>query len=112
MTEKTSKACVVLVTCSSTEEAEKIAKIVVTEQLVACVNIIGEKNSLRSLHIWENSLQNEAEQLLVMKTFISKLPALETRIKELHSYSVPEFIALPIVYASQNYIQWMTQSIK
>lgn len=105
-------ACLVLVTCGSVEEAERISKAIVTDELVACVNMIGEEHPIRSFYIWEEKLQDEKEYLLLIKTFTSKLPALEARIHELHSYTVPEFIVLPVLYGAQNYIQWMTQCIK
>ena len=105
-------ACIVLVTCASKEEAEHISETIVSEQLVACVNLVTTHSSIRSFYIWEGKLQNEEEQLLIIKTLVQTLPALEARIQELHSYTVPEFIALPIIYGSENYIQWMSQSVK
>jgi periplasmic divalent cation tolerance protein len=105
-------ACLVLVTCGSKEEADRIGKAVVTEGLAACVNMVGSEHPIRSFYIWEEKLQDEKEYLLLMKTFTSKLSALEARIQELHSYTVPEFIVLPVLYGAQNYIQWMTQCIK
>jgi periplasmic divalent cation tolerance protein len=105
-------ACVALVTCGSLSEAESIAETIVLEALAACVNIIGGGNPVRSFYIWEGALQKEEEYLLFVKTFSHKLEALEARIRELHSYTVPEFIVLPVLYGAKNYIHWMTQCIK
>lgn len=104
-------ACVALVTCSSKEEAESIAKTVVNEHLAACVNLIGAENPLQSFYYWEGQLQQEPECLLMIKTQIDRLPALEMRIKALHSYTVPEFIVLPVLAGSREYLDWVRQSV-
>jgi len=106
-----SEACVVYVTCSTLREAETIAETIVTERLAACVNVIGNENTMRSFYVWEDTLQKESEILLMIKTAPMRLPQLQTRIQELHSYSVPEFIALPIVFGGQSYIEWIKNSV-
>lgn len=105
-------ACVVLVTCGSAEEAEKLSGTIVLEGLAACVNVVGGGNPICSFYMWEEKLQKADEHLLIIKTFFHKLEALEARIKELHSYTIPEFVALPAPYVAKNYIQWMTECIK
>jgi periplasmic divalent cation tolerance protein len=104
-------ACVVLVTCGNVEEAETIAKTIVTERLAACVNVVGRSEGMQSFFIWDNLLQKENEILLIIKTMPERLPQLENRIHELHSYSVPEFIVLPVILGGQSYMQWIRDSV-
>jgi periplasmic divalent cation tolerance protein len=105
------QACVVLVTCGTPEEAEMIAETIVIERLAACVNVIGREQPIRSFYMWEGKLQKENEILLVIKTTPSELPQLERRIQELHSYTVPEFIALPLLFGGQSYIEWIKDNV-
>ena len=108
---KSTDACVVMVTCGTEEEAERIARTLVTEKLAGCVNLLGSNQSLRSFFIWENKLNEEAETLLIIKTRLSALSTLEKRIGELHSYDTPEFIALPIQSGSSSYLEWLLQGV-
>jgi periplasmic divalent cation tolerance protein len=105
------QACVVFVTCGTSEEAEMIAETIVKERLAACVNVIGHEHPIRSFYVWKGELQKENEILLVIKTTPTRLPQLETRIQELHRYTVPEFIALPLLFGGQSYIQWIKNSV-
>lgn len=106
-------ACVVLVTCSQLTEAETIARCIVTEKLAACVNLIGKNSPVRSFYVWEGTLQEEDELLLVIKTRFALLDELEARLKTLHSYSVFELIALPVQTGTENYLRWLAgQTIK
>ncbi len=98
---------VVLVTTSSQDEAEKISSTLVNHQLAACVNIF----SVRSIYTWEGKVQNEPEWQLVIKTDLGLFSQLEAKIRELHSYAVPEIIALPIVQGSQSYLQWISNNV-
>ena len=104
-------ACVVLVTCGSAEEAETIAKTVVQEHLAACVNLVSPGSPVRSFYIWEGVLQNDVETLLILKTRTGRLIELEQRIESLHSYTVPEFIVLPVISGSQAYLDWVAHSV-
>jgi periplasmic divalent cation tolerance protein len=104
-------ACIVLVTCGSQEEAAKIAEAVVTEHLAACVNIVGADHPIQSFYFWEGSLQQDQEYLLILKTLTARLGDLGNRVRELHSYTVPEFIAMPIMAGSYNYLEWIRQSV-
>jgi periplasmic divalent cation tolerance protein len=101
------EALLVLITSASREEADEIARKLVEERLAACVNIVPQ---VRSLFRWENKLSEEEEVLLIVKTRRSRLGSLVPRVKALHSYSVPEIIALPIVEGSTSYIQWIDES--
>jgi len=103
-----SEFIVVLVTASSTEEAERIAETLVREKLAACVNLVG---SVTSIYTWEEKVQREAEHLLVIKTSSGNFSAVEERVRQLHSYSTPEIIALPIVDGSPAYLSWLGSSV-
>lgn len=106
-----SDACIVLVTCSQAKEAEAIAEAVVTERLAACVNVIGAQSPVQSFYIWEGKLQKDNESLLIIKTVNAQLNALEARVRALHSYTTPEFIALPVQSGSADYLSWLAQSV-
>ena len=97
---------VVFVTCSSKDEAEKIANKVLKARLVACTNII---NGVTSLFHWKNEIQREEEVLLIMKSRKKHLDELVEWIQANHSYSVPEIIALPIVGGASDYLNWIKE---
>ncbi len=98
---------VVLITASSDEEAARIAQAVVAEHLAACVNII---SGVHSVFFWEAKTQNAQESLLICKSRQPLLQRLIDRVKSLHSYSIPEIIALPVVAGSQDYLAWISES--
>jgi len=100
---------VVLVTCSSREEAEKISKILVEERLAACVNVV---STVKSFFWWEGKIDEAEEHLLIIKTSVEKMEKLIERVKELHSYSVPEIISLPILEGNKDYLKWVEESLK
>ena len=87
---------VVLVTAASREQAVAIAQSLLATKLAACINLF----PVHSLYTWEGTLETADEWQLVIKTDLTKFPDLETQIRELHSYEVPEIIALPIVAGS------------
>jgi len=101
--------CVVFVTVGSEEEGKKVASAVVEEKLSACANMIGP---IRSLYWWDGKVQDDPEMLLVMKTKKDTFKKLESRIKEVHSYDVPEIIALPIDAGHAPYLDWIGESVK
>ena len=101
-----SEAIVVLITCGSEEEAAKIANSLVEERLAACVNII---SPVRSIYRWEGKIWDEKEWLLMIKTQKKRFEDLEKKVKSLHSYSVPEIVALPIVEGSASYLKWLEE---
>jgi periplasmic divalent cation tolerance protein len=100
---------IVLITASSQDEAFRIGTALVDEHLVACVNIIP---GVRSLFFWEGKTQDADETLLIGKSRQPLLEQLIARVKALHSYTVPEVIALPIVGGSEGYLQWLNQTTK
>jgi len=89
-------------------EAEPLAKALVEERLAACVNM----SPVRSCYIWEGKQSCDDEVLLIIKTKKSQFEPLKKRILELHSYAVPEIIALPIIEGHQPYLDWIAQSTR
>ena len=96
---------VVYITAQDEEEAVKISNAVVKEGLAGCVNII---RGIRSIYRWEGKVEDSAEVLMIVKTRRELFEHLVKRVKELHSYTVPEIIALPILNGSQDYLSWLT----
>jgi periplasmic divalent cation tolerance protein len=99
---------IIYVTVGSTTEASRLAHALVEERLAACVNQIGP---IQSVYRWEGKLEQSEEQLLIIKTRKELFPALERRVRELHSYSVPEIVALPIIDGSPDYLRWLGEQV-
>ena len=97
---------VVLVTTGSVEEARTIAQTVVEERLAACASLV---EHVQSIFRWEGRIQSEQESLLILKTTAVRFPELQTRIKAVHSYSVPEIIAFPILMGAEDYLAWINR---
>ncbi len=95
---------IVYVTAGSPAEGDRLARALVDERLAACVNRIA---TMQSVYRWEGKLEQSEEQLLIIKTQKRLFAALEKRVRELHSYSVPEIVALPIIEGSQDYLRWL-----
>ena len=101
------EALVVLITASSPEEGEAIARALVEEKLAACVNVIP---GMTSLYRWRGELQREGEVLLVVKSRRELFDHLAARVRELHSYQVPEIIALPVIVGDEDYLRWLSEA--
>jgi len=101
---------IVLVTCASLREARRIANTVIEKRLAACVNILG--SAIHSVYRWKESVDSAKETLMVIKTSKRRLADLEKEVKRLHSYDVPEFVVLPIVAGSREYLGWLEESVK
>jgi periplasmic divalent cation tolerance protein len=99
---------VVLSTCASSEEAEKLARAVVEQRLAACVNVIP---AIRSYYRWQGNLENAEEWLLVMKSSREQFAALRAALEKLHSYELPEIIALPIIDGAPGYLDWLAGNL-
>ena len=97
---------VVLVTVGSDKEAQKISKALVEAKLVACVNAVP---SIQSIFRWQGKMCEDSEILLIAKSVKDKLPGIIKKVKELHSYDVPEIIALPIIGGSEDYLNWLVE---
>jgi len=95
---------VVFITTSSSDEAKKIGEHLVREHLAACVNIV---DGMLSIFHWEGKLNTEYENLLIVKSVEKRLSALIKRVQTLHSYDVPEIIALPIIGGASDYLKWL-----
>lgn len=100
---------VVLVTCSSSAEANRIARAVVEARLAACVNIL--PGAVTSIYRWKGKVQSARERLLLIKTSRKRLAKLRATVEQLHSYDVPEFIALPIAVGSPEYLAWVQKCL-
>jgi periplasmic divalent cation tolerance protein len=95
---------VVFVTVPNQDVAATLAKTLVTEKLVACVNILP---GLRSIYAWQDKLCDEAEALCVLKTRRTLFPAVRDRVTSIHPYQIPEIIALPFVEGNAPYLAWL-----
>jgi len=95
---------VVLITAGSEEEAHKIAELLVNQKKAACVNIVP---GVDSLFRWEGKIDSARESLLLIKTKASLFPEIISLVKDIHSYEVPEIIALPIIGGSEDYLKWL-----
>ncbi len=95
---------IVIMTAPNKEEAEKIVRTLLEERLIACGNIL---DSVSSLFWWQGKIEEEKEVLVLMKSHENLFKKLSKRVTELHSYDVPEILALPIVEGSQSYLDWM-----
>ena len=100
---------VVLVTCGSLKEARRIARDVVSKRLAACANI--HRSPVESFYTWNGWLERAREHLLFIKTTAKRLEQLEREVLRLHSYDVPEFLALRVEAGSRKYLFWLDESV-
>jgi periplasmic divalent cation tolerance protein len=100
---------IVFVTTGSKQEAEKISLNLLEEKLVACANII---DPVESHFWWSGKIDCANEFLIILKSRMDLFEALSKRIKALHSYEIPEILALPIVFGSKDYLDWIDDSLK
>ena len=100
---------IVLVTCANRKQARAIAQSVVKKRFAACVNILSAP--VESIYRWKGKVESANEVLLLIKTTSKRLLALEREVKRLHSYEVPEFITLPIIGGSRQYLSWLVESV-
>jgi periplasmic divalent cation tolerance protein len=103
-----SRYIVILITSDSVEEADHIARVLLEEKKVACVNIV---RGIDSYFWWEEKIDTARENLLIAKTKSSLLPEVVEVVRKVHSYDVPEVIALPIIGGNQDYLDWIEQSV-
>jgi len=99
---------VVLCTCSSIEEAQRLARALVEESLCACVNIV---SNVQSVYRWKNEVCSDPENLLIIKTTVAAVNRLEARLSELHSYDCPEIISLTIEDGHAPYLAWISDQV-
>ncbi len=106
---KESAYIVLFTTASNSEEAHKIAKVLLSQRKAACVNIVP---GVSSLFWWQDKLDSAQESLLIVKTKASLLNQIVTLVREIHGYEVPEIIALPIIGGNQDYLEWIDKEVK
>ena len=99
---------IIFCTVDSVELGEQIAAALVEEREAACVNIV---SGVRSIYRWEGKLCIDAELLLVIKSVAEKFEAVRERIRRMHTYQVPEVIAVPIAAGDADYLQWLRASV-
>lgn len=100
---------IVFMTASNREEAVKIVRTLLEEKLIACANLM---DSVSSFFWWQGKIAEEKEVLVIMKSHETLFKKLSERVTELHSYDVPEILALPIVDGSQAYLDWMNAALE
>jgi periplasmic divalent cation tolerance protein len=100
---------IVLVTCGSLAEARRIARSAVEKKLAACANIL---QGVDSIYRWKGKVERAREVLVVMKTTAARLRELEREVKRRHSYELPEFVVLPLVAGSREYLAWVGESVR
>lgn len=108
MLEPTSTARIVLTTTSNHDEANRLGRTLVEENLAACATLIP---AVESIYCWKGKLETSSETMLLLKTGTDQLARLEARLHELHSYQTPEFLVLPIESGSLDYLAWMMSSL-
>jgi len=104
-----SEISIVLITAGSEEEAATIGLTLVEEQLAACANIVPH---LRSIYRWKGEIHDEQEFLIIVKTRTLLFQALQERVKDLHSYEVPEIISVPVAGGLPQYLEWVSMETR
>jgi periplasmic divalent cation tolerance protein len=99
-----SEISIVLITAGSEEEAATIGLTLVEEHLAACASIVPR---IRSIYRWKGEIYDEQEFLIIVKTRTLLFPTLQERVKELHSYEVPEIISFPVALGLPQYLEWV-----
>ena len=99
--------CIILITAGSVEEGERIAGSLVDHHLAACVNVVP---SVKSVFFWEGKTDQQSEVLLIAKSRKSLLDQIIDHVKKIHSYSVPEIIAIPVIGGSEDYLKWVEET--
>jgi periplasmic divalent cation tolerance protein len=97
----------VSIACGSDAEAQTIARALVEDRLAACV----QSFAVTSTYLWAEAIESAAEVMLTAKTRMDKLKALEARVRDLHSYAVPEILAVPVVWVHEPYAEWLNDTL-
>jgi periplasmic divalent cation tolerance protein len=109
MLEPTSSARIVITTVGSPEEANRIGRTLVEEQLAACATLLPP---VHSIYRWRDQLEAANETMVLIKTTVDQLPVLETRLRALHSYETPEFLVIPVESGSHAYLDWLKANMR
>ena len=99
---------IVFSTCPSREEAKRIARGLVGERLAACVNVL---DGVSSIYHWQGSVEESDEVMLVVKSRRDLLGRLQERLANMHSYEVPEAVAIPVVDGLPAYLEWLDREL-
>ncbi len=102
-------AIVVLTTTETIEQAEKIARTLIEQELAACVQILPP---MTSIYRWQGQIEKATEHLILIKTLRDSYAQVESAIKTTHPYQTPEIIALPVEAGAKDYLAWLVQSVK
>jgi periplasmic divalent cation tolerance protein len=108
MLEATSTARIVLTTAANAGEGASLGRTLVEEGLAACATVLP---SAHSIYSWQGKIESSDETLLLLKTATDQLPALESRLQELHSYETPEFLVIEIEAGSESYLKWLRENL-
>ncbi len=100
---------VIFITASNKKEAQKIASVIIRHKLAACVNIV---DKIHSVFFWKSKIDQAKESLLIIKSKKEKLTKIIKLVKSMHSYEVPEIIALPIIAGDKLYLRWIDASLR
>ncbi len=101
--------CVIFITVANEKEAKLISNSLVEKKLAACVNCV---DKIKSTFFWQGKIDKADELLLIVKSKKNLLPKLFKEVKSLHSYTVPEIIALPIISGYKPYLEWINESVR
>jgi periplasmic divalent cation tolerance protein len=104
----TNKYIMVIVMCATKAQAKKIAMSLLKKRLIACANI---SSGVNSMFWWKRKIDSAKETMLTMKTLAAKFAGIESEVRRMHSYEVPEIIALPVTAGSRKYLRWIDQSV-
>ncbi|MDD5486857.1 MAG: divalent-cation tolerance protein CutA [Dehalococcoidales bacterium] len=99
---------IMFITTSQDEESQLIARVLLEQKIAACVNIVPKINSLFR---WKGNIEHEKESMLIVKTRSSCIDDIVRLVKEVHSYEVPEVIALPVIGGNPDYLEWVDHEI-
>ncbi|OYT25504.1 MAG: cytochrome C biogenesis protein CcdA [Thermoprotei archaeon ex4572_64] len=100
---------IILITTPDRENAEKIARTLISRKLAACINIV---NDVSSIFLWKGSVEETKENLLIIKSRLDVLDEVIDEVKKIHPYEVPEVIAIPIIYGLKKYLEWIDEVLE
>lgn len=103
------EAIVVLITTADSEEAERLAEMLIEQRLAACVQILPE---IQSVYRWQGKIERQKEVLLIAKSTRLRFEELEREVRAIHSYDTPEIVALPVTVGSKPYLEWLNSSVR
>lgn len=99
---------IVFITTSQDEESQLIARVLLEQRKAACINIVPK---ITSMFWWEDNINQDKESLLIVKTRTELLDEVIRLVKEVHSYDVPEIIALPVIGGNHDYLEWIDREV-